>query len=291
MWVLYICVYAILTGFFTIFRKQAVKDSNVFFVLSISSIIGFLLVSWKATEAVAISWEYILLIMFKALIISISWALELIAIRDYYISILQPISAIKVIIGFVASVIIFNEPVLWWQLVGVLIVVLGIAFLKKDEKENLFLKRLDVNKKKERKVIIFFVISCILSEISAIIDKYTLQTITSNQLQWWFMLFCAFFITLFFFGMCCYKKKMLVKKEDWKNVFMYAFPFILIFMDSLLFKGLMDPNSKASLVSIIKQLSLVVSVVVGGLLFKEKNLKNRLYYLGFILCGIVIILI
>lgn len=291
MWVLYICVYAILTGFFTIFRKQAVKDSNVFFVLSISSIIGFLLVSWKATEAVAISWEYILLIMFKALIISISWALELIAIRDYYISILQPISAIKVIIGFVASVIIFNEPVLLWQLVGVLIVVLGIAFLKKDEKENLFLKRLDVNKKKERKVIIFFVISCILSEISAIIDKYTLQTITSNQLQWWFMLFCAIFITLFFFGMCCYKKKMLVKKEDWKNVFMYAFPFILIFMDSLLFKGLMDPNSKASLVSIIKQLSLVVSVVVGGLLFKEKNLKNRLYYLGFILCGIVIILI
>ncbi len=291
MWVLYICVYAILTGFFTIFRKQAVKDSNVFFVLSISSIIGFLLVSWKATEAIAISWEYILLIMFKALIISISWALELIAIRDYYISILQPISAIKVIFGFVASVIIFSEPVLWWQLVGVLIVVLGIAFLKKDEKENLFLKRLDVNKKKERKVIIFFVISCVLSEISAIIDKYTLQTITSNQLQWWFMLFCAIFITLFFFGMCCYKKKMLVKKEDWKNVFMYAFPFILIFMDSLLFKGLMDPNSKASLVSIIKQLSLVVSVVVGGLLFKEKNLKNRLYYLGFILCGIVIILI
>lgn len=291
MWVLYICVYAILTGFFTIFRKQAVKDSNVFFVLSISSIIGFLLVSWKATEAIAISWEYILLIMFKALIISISWALELIAIRDYYISILQPISAIKVIFGFVASVIIFSEPVLWWQLVGVLIVVLGIAFLKKDEKENLFLKRLDVNKKKERKVIIFFVISCILSEISAIIDKYTLQTITSNQLQWWFMLFCAIFITLFFFGMCCYKKKMLVKKSDWKNVFMYAFPFILIFMDSLLFKGLMDPSSKASLVSIIKQLSLVVSVVVGGLLFKEKNLKNRLYYLGFILCGIVIILI
>ena len=291
MWILYVCIYGCLIGFYTVFRKQALKQSGLLFTLALFSVFGFFLVSWKAADAVTISWQYILLILLRAFIITTVWILELYAMREYYLSILQPISAIKVIIGFCLSAIIFSEPVFWNQIVGVLIVVFGIAFLRNGEKKNLYLARRPEFQKKEKKIITYYVLSCILSEMSALIDKFSLQTINSNQMQWWFMLFSALILVLYFVIMCIKKKKILCNKSDWMNIFIYGSAAIMIVADTFLFNALMDVNSKASVIAILKQLSIVVSVIFGGLMFKEKGLKKSLYYLAIIMIGIVIILI
>ena len=291
MWILYICIYAFLIGFFTIYRKKAVQISNVHFTLALSSIIGFLLIAWKYAEAVTLSWQYVLLILLKSTIISASWTFELLAIKEAYLSVLQPISAIKVVFGFFAGMLIFNESTTWTQFIGVFVVGIGIYLLRNNDKNNLFLQRKGENRKKERKILTCFILSCLFSETSAIIDKFTLQTITSTQMQWWFMLFCSIILTIVFAVYCFKNKKFMATKRDWQNIYIYAFAIILIVADQFLFRGLMDPHSKASIVSILKQISLIVSVVFGALIFKEKGLKNRLFYIAIILIGIVIILL
>lgn len=290
MWILYICLYGFLIGFFNVYKKQAAKDSSVLSVLTIYTVTGFLLISWKAAEAFTLSYEYILLILLKSAIIVTSWNLELKAIKDYYISILQPLSAIKVVIAFCASILIFSEPSSWMQFVGILIVGIGIALLNNDKNKNLFITR-KVGYKKLNKVVIFFLISCILSETSAIIDKFALQNITQNQMQWWFMFFDSIFLILITVVVSLIKKKPVITKSDFKNIYAYAVGLILIVADNLLFTGLMDPSSKASIAAVLKQITLVVTVLFGGLMFKEPNLKKRLYVLAIILCGIIIILI
>ena len=291
MWILFICIHGILTGFFIIFRKQAVQKSNVFFVLALSSAIGFLLISYKYAEALALSWEYILILLGKSIIVSTSWALELYAIRDYYLSVLQPISAIKVVIAFLASMLIFGESATWIQFIGVFIVGAGILLLKNEPNKDIFLQRKNENSSKDKRILIFFLISCVLSEVSGIIDKFALQTITSNQMQWWFMLFNALIFILICFIISIKNKKFICTKSDWKNIYIYTVAFVLILADQFLFTGLMSPESKASIVSILKQLRVIVSVLIGGLIFKEKGLKKRLYYLVIIFLGIIIILL
>ena len=102
MWILYLVIYSFLIGFYTIYRKKATERTNILFVLSLSSTIGFLLVSWSIVESFQISINNVLIIFVKALLISFGWIFELIALNKYYISSLQPISSIKVIITFIA---------------------------------------------------------------------------------------------------------------------------------------------------------------------------------------------
>lgn len=288
MWIIYIVIYAIIIGIFTVLRKKAVQQSNILFVLAFSSTIGFCLIGWNFYEPINLETKYILLILLKSFIISLSWTFELTAIKNYYLSVLQPISAIKVVIGFFASMFIFSEATFWWQFIGVFIVGFGLFILNKDSNKD---KSSPLTIKQKRKCIIFYVIACICSECSGIIDKYMLQSITAMQLHWWYMLFISGILWIYFLTQCLIKKKVLISKKDFDNVYLYLFAVLLIIADQFLFRALNDPASKASIVTILKQISTIVSVIFGAYLFKEPNLKNKLLYLGIIMSGIIIILI
>ena len=84
---------------------------------------------------------------------------------------------------------------------------------------------------------------------------------------------------------------MLVSKSDFKNFYIYLIAFILIIADRFLFTALSQPDVLVSGVSVIKQISIIVSVVFGGIWFKEPKLKNKLAFLAIILAGIVVVLI
>ncbi len=330
MWILYTSIYAILIGFFTVLRKKATEKSNILFVLAFSSTIGFSLIAWSAGEAILLSWQSILLIFGKSCAVSMSWIFELIALRNYYISSLQPISAIKIIISFFASLLIFGEPFIWWKLFGVAIIFISLILLNRYDRQlakkgkastNFFTnlnnilkssvkyklhslktqeevrllfvqKNAQQNLNKRRiKAVIFFVLACICSETSGILDKIIMDQVSPSQMQFWFMLFVSLIIWVVFLILCLKEKKTFVCKADWRNWAMYVFPVILIIADRLLFTALSQPDVLVSGVSIIKQLSSVVAVIFGGLLYKEPKLQNKLIYLAFILVGIVIVVI
>ena len=66
--------------------------------------------------------------------------------------------------------------------------------------------------------------------------------------------------------------------------------FVLAFSSTLGFVLISwSPDVLVSVVSIIKQLSTIVAVIFGGLLYKEPNLKMKLAFLFMIMAGIVIV--
>ena len=133
--------------------------------------------------------------------------------------------------------------------------------------------------------ITLFLLSCILSETSAILDKFILNNISPNQMQFWFMMLVSIILWICFFAACIKNKNRLVSKSDFKNFYIYLIAFILIIADRFLFTALSQPDVLVSGVSVIKQISIIVSVVFGGIWFKEPKLKNKLAFLAIILAG------
>ena len=289
MWVFYTIIYAVIIGIFSVFRKKAVENTNIFFSLALSSTFGFLLICWNYSEAVALNWQYILLILLKSFIVAFAWYFEVLSFKKYYLSSLQPLSAIEVVLSFFVSMFVFSEAVAWWQFIGVFVVVLGLFLLNKnDVKDD---QKNNISKKYRYQCIMYFVLACIFYASSSLVDRYVMFTATSNQNQYWFMLFVSGFLWLFLLIECLAKKKVLVHKNDFNNTFIYLIGVMLIIADQFYFKALADPSSLLSVISIIRQLSTVVAVIFGAFYFKEPNLKNKLVYLAIIMCGIIIILI
>lgn len=307
MWILYASIYATIIGFFSVFKKKATARTNTLFVLAFHSTLGFLLLSWTAFfDAFKISSQSFLFLLLKSFIVAFMWIFELIALKKYYISSLQPISSIKVVIGFVAGIIIFSEPFVWWKCIGVAIIFVGLVMLNfydakhivqfessKSNFENMNASTHDEQQLKRNRItaITLFLLSCILSEISAILDKFILNNNSPNQMQFWFMMLVSIILWICFFAACIKNKNMLVSKSDFKNFYIYLIAFILIVADRFLFTSLSQPDVLVSGVSVIKQISIIVSVVFGGIWFKEPKLKNKLAFLAIILAGIVVVLI
>ena len=263
-------------------------------------------ISWSLPEAIAVDGKGIALFLLKSVIVYALWVFELLAFKNYFMSSLQPISAIRVVISFVLSLIVFSEPVIWWRFIGVAIIFCGLILLNefdrrqlnKDLEGSANLQQeqsqlmLQTERKKRRlKAIIFFVISCVLNEISALLDKFYMDEYLPGQMQFWFLLFVSLFAWAGFLFLCLKQKKWLICKKDWGNWFIYVCGIILVIADRLLFTALTYPDVLVSGVSIIKQLTTIVTVIFGGLLYKEPNLKYKLIFLAIMLVGIVIVLL
>lgn len=287
MWIFYSALYGFFNGFYAVFRKKSAEKTNVLFVLALMSTVGFLLSSWYVVFGVSISAESFLFLLLKSAIVCTAWVLELYALKDYFISVLQPLSAVRVVLAFLLAIIVFSEQVFWWQFIGVIVIFIGILLLRTNTKNE----QTNISNSIQKRCIILYLIACICQECSSLIDKFTLQTISSYQMQFWFMLFVAIFLWICFFVVSIKNKKILATKSDFKNFFIYLAAIMLFVGDQFLFRALNDPASKLSVASMLKQISTIVSVVVGGLVFKEPNLKKKLIYLAIILVGIIIILI
>lgn len=168
-----------------------------------------------------------------------------------------------------------------------------IKFAKSSQvsKNGYKLKVQGAYRKRRIIAIICYISACFLHTASTILDRFVMQTISTNQMQFWFMLFAAILLWIFFFILCIKNKKMLVVKSDWKNWLIYILPVMLIVADRFLFTAMAQPDALVSVISVLKQVSTVVAVIFGGLLCKEPNLKYKLVYLAIIIVGIVIVLI
>ncbi len=311
MWIYYTIIYSILIGFFGIFKKKAVEKSNVFFVVSLYSTVVFLLIAITRRQSIILENNELLLIILKSFIVTLSWTLEIIALKNYMISSLQPISSIKVVIGYLAGIYIFHDSNIWWKYLGVIIIFFALIMLNSFDTNN-GTKILKMNKYKsytnakttnnnytaEYKIknkrilsIVCFFVACILSEMSAILDVFIMKKISSSQMQFWFMLFVSIMSWMILLFYSIKNKCILIKKSDWKNLYIYITAIILMVGDRFLFTALEDPNVMASRVTILKQLSIVISVIVGSFVFNEPNLQKKLICLIVIILGIIIILI
>ena len=63
---------------------------------------------------------------------------------------------------------------------------------------------------------------------------------------------------------------------------------LFVIADRALFVANKDPESMVTVMTLLKQSAVVVTILIGKLFFKEKNIKLKLLCAGIVVLGIVI---
>ena len=174
------------------------------------------------------------------------------------------------------GVFVLGEDFTLPKAVGVVLVVIGLMLvnLKKDTSSD----------KITFTVLIAALLNCFLNAVSGTMDKILMKTMESGQLQFWFM----FFSTAIYSVILLVRKEKISVKSLKTNYWIPIMSVSLIIGDKLLFEANANPASQVTLMTIMKQSAVIVTVLTGWLIFKEKHILYKMMCAGIVLSGIFI---
>ncbi|MFT5078102.1 MAG: transporter family protein [Planctomycetota bacterium] len=297
MWMYLGLLAALFLGLHNLCKKHAVQDNEVFPVLlgTISS--GFLFVSLFYVWALfypeyaaengysfqEISWQTHGFIFIKSAIMAGSWILAYQALKHLPLTIVTPIRSAGPFFTFIGAIIIYKESPNLYQWLGFFLIIFSVILYSRiGKKEGIHFKR--------NKWIFAIIGATFLGATSGLYDKYLIQSLHLNPqtLQFWFCLY-TILILLVILAITWFPiaDKRSAFKFRWSIV---AVGVLLQAADYFYFKALQDPEALIMILSAIKRSQLIIAVVIGGLVFKEKNKRQKLIPLVGIMLGVFLIL-
>jgi len=129
-----------------------------------------------------------------------------------------------------------------------------------------------------------------LGASSGLYDKFLIQyqALNPQTLQFWFCWYTVLILLVILcFNWFPYKEKRKAFTFRWS---IPAVGILLQTADYFYFKALQDPEALIMLLSAIKRSQILIAVVAGGLIFKERNKRKKLIPLVGILIGVALIL-
>ena len=174
------------------------------------------------------------------------------------------------------GVFLLHEDFTWQKAVGIIFVLTGLmlANLKKDS----------AAKGTTLPILVAALANCLFNAISGTMDKVLMQYMESSQLQFWFMLFS---VAIYGVIILIRREKISIKSIK-TNYWIPIMSLSLILGDRLLFEANANPESQVTIMTIIKQSSVIVTVMTGWLVFKEKNILYKIMCASIVLAGIFI---
>lgn len=281
MEILFTLLYAGLIGFYNIFKKLALRKSGESVILVMFTTIAFLLSLIWIPFGVAVEKKFILIFAVKGFLLTCSWFLILKVLKQADLSAVTLTTILASTISFVLGIVIFKEIAGVLQIIGSVIIVLGVAamnLINRTSKGSVSLLQFAL-----------LLVSALITSASNIIDKYTTTYLTQFQVQFWFLLFVTVFSWMFFVIECFRNKRFLIQKADFKNYWTYLVGVFLFVGDLMLFLAYKVPGSQMITISILSKLKVVVTMLAGILIFKEKNIWKKLILTLIVICGAVMI--
>jgi len=179
------------------------------------------------------------------------------------------------------SILLFGERLNWIQWAGVVVVLLALYLLSRSSnKEGIKLT--------SSKGFWCMLLSILAGVASALYDKYIIKDMEPLFVQSWGNLF----ITLILAAIVLFKS---LKAGENRPHFTWDWLLLLIAVfitaaDALYFFALKQPDAMLSVVSLIRRSSVLVTFVLGAILFKEKNLRSKSLVMLVLCCGIVLLM-
>ncbi len=275
-WVLLTLFYGLMKGAREVVKKKALEISTVIEVLFFYTLIGFLMLLWDTGNAFFVDRAKLPLIALKSFVIFVAWICGFKAIKSIPLGVYGILDMSRMLFATLLGVIVIGERPGIGQIAGNLIVAVGLlmlGFQKGGKKEDT----------RPHYVLLAF-ISAFLNAVSGTMDKILTKDVTSGQLQFWYMLFLLVFYGLY---VVFTRTKMEVKKTV-KNYWIWILSFMFILADRALFMANAIPDSKVTVMTVIKQSSVIVTVLAGRIFFKEKGMAYKLLCAAVVMAGIII---
>lgn len=275
-WIALTLAYGLMKGVREIVKKKSLEKSTVMEVLSFYTLFGFLMLLPDAKSAAGVPADQMVWIILKSFIIFLAWIASFHAIEKIPISIYGILDLSRVLFATLLGVIVLQEKLGGNQIIGLLLVAGGLLML-----------RLKKAKEPENTGVVYVLLafaSCLLNAVSGLLDKLITRTVTSGQLQFWYM----FFLVLFYGAYLLIGRTKVRVKETVKNYWIWILSILFIVADRALFIANAMPESRVTVMTLVKQSGCIVTILAGKWLFHEKNIGYKLICAGVIIAGIVI---
>ena len=273
MWLWMTLASALMLGIYDVFKKQALKNNSVLWVLLAATALSTVFLSPFLSAGPA---EDHLRIVLKAVLVTTSWISGLIGLKLLPITTVSTLKASRPFFVVLFSIVLFGERLNGWQWAGVALALLALTLLSGASRSE----GISFSKSKG---ILAMAVSILSGVASALYDKVVIKDMEPLFLQSW----CNFYITLLL-GICILVKALHDKenrehfKWDWMLLVIAVF---ITGADMLYFFALKQEGALLSVISIIRRCSVVVTFVVGAIVFKEKKLKAKSLDLAILLLG------
>lgn len=284
MWIWLVLLYGVLKGCREICKKKALETSSSVEVLLIYTLVSFLMVCPDVKNAMGLSPKFYLLVALKSFIIFLAWILSFVAIKKLPLSMYGVLDLSRVLFATLLGVTVLGERLGPIHIAGLILVCAGLLLLKFKPVYEKSKQEIGKEKKYAASIVIVALISCMLNSLSGLMDKILLKDINSSQLQFWYMLF----LSILYIVYALIGKQKISLKRALTNKWIWILAIMFVIADRALFIANEMPESKVTVMTLIKQSGAIVSILAGKFVFKEKNVTHKLICAGIIIIGIVL---
>jgi len=285
MWLALAFLSAFLLGFYDVSKKYSLRNNAVIPILFLNTLFCSLIFLPLAFRTPFGGWEVQRYILLKACIVLSSWLLGYIGIKNLPITIVGPINATRPVMVLVGALIIFGERLNLMQWAGVLLAILSFFLLSRSGKKE----GIDF---KHNRWILCTVGAAILGAISGLYDKYLMATenglgLPRLTVQCWYNFYqCIMMGAMLLLLWWPKRKESTPFKWRWNILLISVF---LSVADYVYFYSLSLDGALISVVSMVRRSSVLVSFLLGALLFHEKNLRSKAIDLALVLLSMLLL--
>jgi len=285
MWLALAFLSAFLLGFYDVSKKYSLRNNAVIPILFLNTLFCSLIFLPLAFRTPFGGWEVQRYILLKACIVLSSWLLGYIGIKNLPITIVGPINATRPVMVLVGALIIFGERLNLMQWAGVLLAILSFFLLSRSGKKE----GIDF---KHNRWILCTIGAAILGAISGLYDKYLMATenglgLPRLTVQCWYNFYqCIMMGAMLLLLWWPKRKESTPFKWRWNILLISVF---LSVADYVYFYSLSLDGALISVVSMVRRSSVLVSFLLGALLFHEKNLRSKAIDLALVLLSMLLL--
>lgn len=302
-WVLLVLAYGLIKGMREVLKKKALEKNTTLEVLFLYTLLSFIFVLPEIRGAFNEDFSTLIVVALKSLAIFLAWIFSFNSIRFIPISLYGILDLSRVLFATLFGVLVMKETLGTGQLLGLFLVALGLLLLKAEPHKK-------IEKKDDRNIpaihVFLLFLSCMLNSVSGILDKVlmTYTPISDGHLQFWYMLFLVIYYSIYVIVILIINHRKSVSsnsEKDFpsnnsvfnlrsalKNHWIWLLAVLFVIADRCLFIANADPDSKVTVMTLIKQSSCFVTIIAGKFIFHEKKILHKFLCACVIVAGIVI---
>ena len=297
MWLILAFFSAAMLGFYDASKKASLRDNAVLPVLLLNTIFSTIIFSpFLIDYAGGFGWfegtfldtasgsqngpQAHIAVIIKSFIVLSSWICGYFGLKHLPLTIVGPINATRPVLVLVGALVIFGEKLNLYQWTGVILALLSIFLMSRAGKKE------DIDFK-SNKWIWCLALATIMGAVSGLYDKFIMKSLNPMFVQSWFNFYQMIIMTAIC-GLLWYPKRHQSTPFRWR----WSIPLISLFIcigDFAYFTSLSEADSMISVVSLVRRSSVIISFICGVVIFKERNIKAKLFDLILILLGMAFI--
>lgn len=289
MWVALAFLSATLLGCYDFFKKVSLKDNSVVGVLLLNTLFSVLFfapiiilsrtgyIEGGALFVRELSLQEHFLLQVKAIIVLLSWMFGYVGLKHLPITIVAPIQAMRPVIVLIGAVLFLGEGLNVYQWIGVVIAIISVFHIART-KDGVY--------RVSARWVVFVLLSALFGAISALYDKYLMNSIEPIAVQSWFNVYQCIIMCMLVANIKTFLPKYSGGALHWRFSILMI-PLFLGMADYCYYSALAQEGAFISVVSMIRRGSVVVSFLFGALLLHEKNIKTKAVDVVLVLIGLL----